>query len=294
MKLRSTRQGDYLYIDWWLMNHCNYNCSYCPDLLKNSSADLPNIDHCKEFVTEVKDFAKISKRICKYYLTGGEVTVWPWLVNLLEFIKKTNGKTSIRTNASMPIQEWERLCDSLDSANIEVHSEHTQISHFMMCLHTAKKKNVNVGITMNMLPDRWQELEDVITKIQKIWPEQSVHRKLLFEDPARNTKPLSYNAEQTVKLKRQSGDLILENNGEEEFTDFQTLVLEGKNKFKGSKCMAGIEQLIVDAWGRVYRGHCRQSGLIGVLGKGYVWSNDPIECRADACVNGFDILATKF
>lgn len=293
MKLRSTRQGNYFYIDWWLMNHCNFNCSYCPDLLKNGSAELPNIEHCKEFVTEAKEFASSFKKIPKYYFTGGEVTQWPWLTELLEHAKLHGGEIGIRTNASMPIDKWSRLCDTLNTVNIEVHSEHTQISHFMMCLHTAKKKNVSVGITINMLPERWKELDEVIDKIRSIWPDQPVHRKMLFEDPAINKIPMTYTPVQQFKLKRQSGELILTENGEEEFTDFQTLVLEDKNNFQGHECMAGIEQVIVDAWGRVHRGHCRQGGLIGVLGKGYKWRTDPITCQAERCRNGFDINATK-
>jgi len=295
MKLQSTRDSNYLYIDWWLMNHCNYNCSYCPDLLKNGSIDLPNIEHCKEIVDQIEKFANKQGKVCYYYFTGGEVTQWTWIVDLIEHIKRKPSYVRIRTNASMPVVEWTRLIDSLNSVNIEVHSEHTAISHFMLCLNAAKKKNIDVSITVSMLPDRWQELEDVITKIQVLWPDQHIHRKMLFEDPAINKQPMEYQPAQTVKLKRQHGDLIYTNDqGEEEFSDFQTLMLEGKNLFNNRNCMAGVEQLIIDAWGRVKRGHCGQGGLIGKLGFGFTGTNDPVICRTDACRNGFDINSTKW
>ena len=295
MKLRSTRDSNYLYIDWWLMNHCNYNCSYCPDILKNGSIDLPNIIDCKAAVDQINSFAVTQGKRCYYYFTGGEVTQWPWLIDLVEHIKQKNNYVRMRTNASMPITEWQRLISSVDSINIEVHSEHTPVSHFMLCLHAAKKKNVDVSITVSMLPDRWQELEGVISKIQKIWPDQHVHRKMLFEDPAINKQPMEYQPEQKVKLKRQHGDLVYTDNaGEEEFTDFQTLMLEGKNLFNNRNCMAGVEQLIIDAWGRIKRGHCGQGGLIGKLGVGFAGITDPVVCRADACRNGFDINSTKW
>ena len=294
MQLRSTRDSNYLYIDWWLMNHCNYNCSYCPDILKNGSIDLPNIIDCKSAVDQINSFAKTQGKRCHYYFTGGEVTQWPWLIDLIEHIKQKNNYVRMRTNASMPITEWQRLISSVDSINIEVHSEHTPISHFMLCLYAAKKKNVDVSITVSMLPDRWQELESVISKIQKIWPEQHIHRKMLFEDPAINKQPMEYQPEQKVKLKRQHGDLIsIDEQGEEEFTDFQTLLFEGKNKFQNQSCQAGIEQLIIDAWGRIKRGHCGQGGLIGKLGIEFTGVQSPVICKADACRNGFDITATK-
>jgi pyruvate-formate lyase-activating enzyme len=294
MQLRSTRDKQYFYIDWWLMNHCNYNCSYCPDIIKSGSIDLPNIAHCLQFVDQVNNFAKTLGKTCNYYFTGGEVTQWPWLVDLIKHIKTKNSNVCIRTNASMPIREWQTLLDTVDSINLEVHSEHTSISHFMLCLYAAKKKNVNVSITMSMLPDRWQELEDTITKIKKMWPEQHVHRKMLFEDPAINKQPMGYKQEHTTKLKRQHGELIYVNElGQEEFTDFQTLILEGKNKFQNQSCQAGIDQLIVDAWGRIKRGHCGQGGLVGKLGIEFTGVQLPIICKADACRNGFDIHATK-
>ena len=105
---------------------------------------------------------------------------------------------------------------------------------------------------------------------------------------------MEYQPAQQVKLKRQHGDLVYINNeGEEEFTDFQTLMLEGKNTFPGQQCMAGIEQLIIDAWGRIKRGHCGQGGLVGKLGIEFTGVQSPVICKADACRNGFDITATK-
>ena len=254
---------------------------------------MPNIEHCLNFVDQVNNFAKTLGKTCSYYFTGGEVTQWPWLVDLIRHIKTKNSNVCIRTNASMPIAEWQRLLDTVDSINLEVHSEHTPISHFMLCLHAAKKKNVNVSITISMLPDRWQELEDTITKIKKMWPDQHVHRKMLFEDPAINKQPMEYKLEHTVKLKRQHGDLIYIKDGETEFTDFQTLMLDGKNTFPGQQCMAGVEQLIIDAWGRIKRGHCGQGGLVGKLGIDFTGVQRPIICNAEACRNGFDIHATK-
>jgi MoaA/NifB/PqqE/SkfB family radical SAM enzyme len=245
-------------------------------------------------VDQINSFANSQGKKCHYYFTGGEVTQWPWLIDLIEHIKQKNNYVRMRTNASMPITEWQRLISSVNSINIEVHSEHTPVSHFMLCLHAAKKKNVDVSITVSMLPNRWQELEDVIIKIQSIWPEQHVHRKMLFEDPAINKQPMEYQPEQKVKLKRQHGDLIFVNEqGEEEFTDYQTVMIEGKNKFQNQTCQAGIEQLIIDAWGRIKRGHCGQGGLVGKLGIEFAGVQSPVICKADACRNGFDITATK-
>jgi pyruvate-formate lyase-activating enzyme len=291
--LKSTRDSRYFYIDWWLHNHCNYNCSYCPEIIKSGSINLPNLDECIHFVDEVRSHAKQQNKVCHFYFTGGEVTVWPFYTELIEYIKKEPSYISMRSNASMSIDQWNRLIDYVDAVNMEFHTEHTPQSHFLLCYSAAKKKNVSVGLTISMLPDRWVELEEMIETIKRLWPNQNIHKKMLFEDPAINKQPKNYSNEQQVKLKRQHGDLILIDNGEEEFTDYNTLLLEGKNKFKDRQCMAGIEQIIVDAWGRVARGHCRVGGHIGKIGVGYKWPANPIVCTALDCRNGFDITATK-
>lgn len=291
--LRSTRSSKYFYIDWWLLNHCNFKCSYCPDILKNGSINLPVLEDCTHFVDSISKHIASLDKIPHYYFTGGEVTLWPRFTELLEHIKKTESFVGIRSNASMPVNEWNTLLDYVDSINMEFHTEFTHQSHFLLCLNAAKRKNKSVSLTVSMLPDRWSELEEMIKTIKKIWPDQHVHKKMLFEDPAINRQPKSYTTEQQVKLKRQSGDLIITENGEEEFTDFNTIMLENKNQFKDQPCMVGLEQVIVDAWGRVAKGHCRVGGHIGQLGKGYKWPTQPTTCTFDACRNGFDITATK-
>lgn len=291
--LRSTRSTKYFYIDWWLHNHCNYNCSYCPDILKSGSINMPSLSDCKHFVDSINIHIKTQKKIGHYYFTGGEVTLWPHFIELLEYIKKEENYIGIRSNASMPIEQWVKLLDFIDAVNIEFHTEFTHQSHFLLAYNAAKKKNKSVGLTVSMLPDRWSELEEMVKTIKKIWPDQHIHKKLLFEDPAINKQPKTYSNEQQVNLKRQHGDLIITENNEDQFTDFNALVLEDKNIFLEQSCMAGLEQIIVDAWGRVARGHCRMGGHIGQIGKGYKWPIEPVVCEIDRCRNGFDICATK-
>jgi hypothetical protein len=97
-----------------------------------------------------------------------------------------------------------------------------------------------------------------------------------------------------MQLKRQHGDIKIVKKDSTEYTDYQTLVLEGRNKFKGYECWAGIEQVVVDAWGRVYIGHCRQGGFMGnIKDKNIVWPKESAVCTLDRCKNSFDILATK-
>ena len=77
------------------------------------------------------------------------------------------------------------------------------------------------------------------------------------------------------------------------YTDYPTMIADKANRFEGFQCSSGQEQLIVDAWGRVARGHCRQGGHLGSIGGSIKWPTEFITCRKPSCDNAFDILATK-
>lgn len=294
MILESTRSKDLFYVDWWLMNHCNYNCSYCADLIKNGSIDLPNITDCLDFVDKVSDHCRYFKRTADFNLTGGEITQWPFLVDLLDRIRIYNFRSSIRSNASCSIDFWKDIINSVTSVRLEFHPEFQNLSHFVMIVAATMKKSIDCSILVNMIPERWEELEQMIEKLSVLYPQLPISKKMLFSDPAVNTVPLPYTEPQLQDFENQNGDLIFYERGKPIKTNFQSLILHNKNRFAGNQCSSGIEQIIVDAWGRVYRGHCRQGGAIGRIGKTLTLPTESVTCNKPSCSNGFDIHSTKF
>lgn len=294
VKLSSTRDSRFFYVNWWLTDHCNWDCSYCHEILKRSDLPFPNLKDVKDFIDQIARYCQQQAKIIHLDITGGEVTEYSFLYEMLEHAKSYNSCIKIRTNASKSIEEFSRLIEFLDTVEVEFHPEHTQTSHFLLCLSkAAQKENLSVVVNLNALPDRFSEVEDLNTRIKEKWPNFQVKLKMLFEDPVKNTQPMFYQENQKEKLKRQSGSLILEYENDKEFTDYQTLILESKNQFESWNCSIGIEQIIVDAWGRVRRGHCGQGGSIGSLGNPIRFDGLGIICKKSHCVNGFDILATK-
>lgn len=294
VKLTSIRDPRYFYVNWWLTDHCNWSCSYCHDILKRGDIPFPDIRSIKDFIRQLDLYSRTINRTPYLDITGGEVTEYPFLDEMLLCAKELGATVKIRTNASQSIAEFQKTISSVDSLEIEFHPEHTQTSHFMMCLSVAaKKENVSVSINFNALPDRFKEVEELADKVKEKWPQFNTNIKLLFEDPVRNTKPMIYHEHQKNKLKRQSGNMILEYEQDQEYTDYQTLILENKNQFENWQCNIGLEQIIVDAYGVVRRGHCRQGGSLGSLGNVIKFDGLGLTCKKSHCVNGFDILATK-
>lgn len=294
MLLRSNRAPDFFYIDWWLLNYCNYNCSYCADILKSGSINLPDIDHCIDIVKTINQHAKSIKKKTYFQIVGGEITQWPFLKDLLREIKTYDGELTIKSNASCSLIEWKNILSYVDTINMEYHPEFTGESHFLLQISAAAKLDKKCHIFFNMTPEHWDKSQHFFNKIESLFPDLPLHKKILFENPVINTEVKPYNKEQLIELKTNNNSLIFYEDNKETYTDYNKLVLEGKNNFFNRKCNIGIEQIIVDAWGRIARGHCRNGGHIGRLGKGIKFSTEPTICGRATCNNGFDIQATKF
>jgi MoaA/NifB/PqqE/SkfB family radical SAM enzyme len=276
------------------MNHCSWKCSYCHDIINSGSINLPYIHDCIRFVDQVKNFSDSFNKTPNINFTGGEVTEWNNFHQLLEYANRQGCYTQFRSNANLSATDWVLLLKYTNHITLEFHPEHTQSSQFLIALDNAIKQNVSVNVNINMLKDSWEELDKLGNYILEKWPNVSVNKKMLFDDPVFNTNPMQYQEEQVAMLKIQMGDIVLSDNGQTNYTDYQTLVLENKNTFNDWLCWVGLEQIVVDAWGRVYRAHCRHNGFIGNLkDQEMKWPTEPITCPAGHCRNSFDILATK-
>jgi len=295
VKLHSVRSNQWLYVDWWLMNHCSWRCSYCHERLRNGTIELVGIRDCLRFVESVTAYARSNGKIVDFNFTGGEVTEWNEFPELVQRAKSLGNRVCFRTNANCDINTWQTLIKSVDSLNIDLHPEHTMISKFMLAVDRAVTQGVSVTVTANMMKDRWDELTVTLAAINEKYPQVRVNKRMLFEDPIVNTKPVDYDQQQLEEIRDQRGDLVFtDQSGDQRYTDYQTLVLESKNVFTKWRCDIGLEQIIVDAWGKIQRGHCRVGGKIGEITDDTIyWPSQGVTCISEVCRNAFDIQATK-
>jgi organic radical activating enzyme len=292
--VQSTRTSDKFYVNWWLMNHCTWACSYCNEVIRKGNIDLPYLNDCKRFIDDVTLFALGQSKQVRIEFTGGEVTEWTDFLELLTYAHGQGCETQFRTNANVSIDVWREYMAATHSVLIEHHPEHTANAHFLLAVAATVEAGVAVTVNLNMLKDSWTNSQILHDRIQTKWPHIRVNKRMLFEDPVFNTTPQHYTTNQTTQLKKQHGDIKITQGDQIEYTDYQTMVLEASNTFKDYDCWAGMEQIVVDAWGRVYRGHCRQGGFMGNIKEhNIVWPTEPKVCSLDICRNSFDILATK-
>jgi hypothetical protein len=79
---------------------------------------------------------------------------------------------------------------------------------------------------------------------------------------------------------------------DEQYIDANKLILDGKNKFSGWKCWAGMDGINIDMWGNMYRADCQFGGAIGNLER-YKLPKDPIVCGKNICSCLSDIYIRK-
>ena len=75
--------SDWFVVNWCLGNTCNYECSYCPSGLHDSSKRWPSIDVIKNFITNIKK-ANPEKKLY-FEFTGGEVTLYKDFIDVCKF-----------------------------------------------------------------------------------------------------------------------------------------------------------------------------------------------------------------
>lgn len=276
------------------MNHCSWNCSYCHDILRNGTAHLPYLRDCEYFLDQALLHSQRRSLGTSVHFSGGEVTEWHDFDQLLNYACRQGFQTSFRSNGHVDRTRWNQLMQNSSSVILEYHPEHSHSSTFLISVEWARRNKVHIQVNMNMDIITWEETNQLCDYIEQKWPDVRLTRKMLFDDPVFNSQVKNYTEEQIMFFKQQDKDLIKKDKDSQIETDYQNLVLENSNSYKGWTCYAGLEQIIVDAWGRIYRGHCRHGGYLGnITNKDIQWPTQPILCGVNYCRNNFDNQATK-
>lgn len=272
-------------IQWNFTNHCNFNCEYCPDILKSGSVGLPD-PHIF-----ARAFSNVYNQFDNFELSliGGEPTSYKGLDWFLKDIKKDpNKKIWLETNASREKSWWDQFGFIFDKITISYHLHFLPVEHLFFVLETLRENKVNVHIKLPITPKFWDDIIKIkyILEAKGYYPEI----QLLYKNFTRgNNNYYQYSEEQLnfyYKDKQVDDDKIIE---QIEYKKIHRL-----NEYHGHMCWAGVEQFVIDKFGNVYRGWCEQGGCLGnIFTEAIKWPQDPIMCQKYLCSNGFDLLARK-
>jgi MoaA/NifB/PqqE/SkfB family radical SAM enzyme len=303
-------------IEWNMGKRCNFDCSYCgADLHDNTSKHMP-LESFEYTIKTLREFYKDKK--IRMSLTGGEPFVHPQILDILALFKKYNvDETSIISNGSLPLEKYTKALEYIDNIIFSWHFEHLRIPHMKEVLLGLKDKAKHIHVHLMYLPGRLDEVKGVVDWLQtndiqyvmrRIRP--MTNKQGEFNPPGASGMEFEgvqwggatgyYNDEELEYLdsfnkagtNKENCELWTK---EKNWLDnVNTLTKNKWNTFKGWKCMAGLETLMIDNDGSVYRATCKQGGILGNIETGFTLEQDPILCAKQWCNCAADLNTTKW
>jgi sulfatase maturation enzyme AslB (radical SAM superfamily) len=300
---------DHFVVSWTLFNVCNYKCSYCVPGLNDGSIRGPALHEIFSFIDLV--FKENHGKKIYFEFGGGEITYHKYFKKIFEFIKSRGGATGIISNGSRPITWWEQHIHLLDHLCLSYHSEQANQMHFYDLIKIIEKK-VSTHVNLMMLPQKFQETYDFAKRLALDFSSISIALQPIlinFTGPMYNYShdELSILKEQNLpRIKSIDGSLkdfkkvyrgsmlkIFED-GRRVAVDPTTLVSNQENGWFGWDCMTGVENIVVEIDGSIYRGYCRVGNKIGsFLDPNFNFPSEPILCFKKKCTCIFDIMSSK-
>ena len=301
---------DWVVVNWNLGNMCNYSCSYCPSILNDGSFGWNDLEVVKKFINRVS--THYAPRKVYFEFTGGEVTLWKDFVKCAEYIKSIGHDIGFISNASRTLRWWEKNKQNFDHVCLSFHPEHADPDHFYEVVKIMSEQcrtHVNVmGHTDADMFERGVQLSNKLTSIENISMafqplvidfgevpySYQPHQQKIFDDQfklfgskVKHTK--------TFKLYRGSMDMHDTVNNLKQNSSAHRFIAENKNNWKGWDCWAGVEQIIVDFDGSVWRGWCRVGGGVGSIQfpEQINFPTQAIRCNKSYCHCNFDIMCKK-
>jgi organic radical activating enzyme len=296
---------DWFVVNWCMGNTCNFECSYCPESLHSGDVKWPELEKVKDFITRVVE--QVAPRKVYFELTGGEVTLYKHFVEICKHCTELGAKVGLISNGSRTLRWWEDNKKYFDHVCLSFHPEFAEADHFVevvKLLHDDVRTHVNIM----MSPDKFSFCYAVANKIKNITNISMALQPLIYDfgevmyeytESQQNifdkqheliVKHIKY--DKSFDYYRGAMKMVAEDNTEITSSAHRFLS-EKTNDWSGWKCYVGVEQIIVDLSGDVFRGWCRVGGKIGNIFEDFEVPIAPTICNKTMCHCNFDIMSTK-
>lgn len=280
------------HVEWLLGNQCNYKCGYCHEMFRSGTRISPSqeiiTEVCKDIVYHFDDLG----RDVVFHFIGGEPTLSNDLGTVMKKLDNHPVDMVLRTNGSADLDWWRNAKGFVSDVTISVHREFADLDHICKVIEllkddrTGHPTNVKILIPTTHNEESWSWAIETLERFRKQYGLGEL--QLLYSDFARGSSVYYPYSDDQWRQYYQS------NNQQPPPKTDEPLVIRDKPVFKGRRCWAGIDILVIDSHGRISRGWCGQGGIIGSIYELPIqWPKEPIVCNKEICSNGFDQLAKK-
>jgi MoaA/NifB/PqqE/SkfB family radical SAM enzyme len=300
------KHNEWFVVNWCLGNTCNYECSYCPSNLHNGSIKWPELESIKNFIDLV--VKQTAPRKVYFEFTGGEVTLYKHFIEICQHVTQQGAKVGLISNGSRTLRWWEENKQYFDHVCLSFHPEFADAEHFQKVaeiLHNDVRTHVNIM----MSPEKFDYCYAVANKIKNLGNISMALQPLIhdFGDTLfdyTEQQQLIFNKQHELITKHikftknfdyyRGAMRMVAPDGSEVVSSAHRFISEKTNDWSGWSCYAGVEQIIIDLGGRIYRGWCRVGERIGsIFDENLVLPTEPVLCNKTMCHCNFDIMSTK-
>ena len=125
---------DVVNINWRIINHCNYDCEYCPSDYHDKTYIIKNTDHYINVILPlIKKIKTNTDKPIHLFIDGGEPTRLPGLKEVCKQSKYVdpNIRITIASNGSQSLQYYKDLAQHVDNYTFSMHFHLIKIKPFV-------------------------------------------------------------------------------------------------------------------------------------------------------------------
>ncbi len=302
------KHANMLVVGWQYGDNCNLKCSYCPLCLHSGSTKWLELSVSKKFIDKIISYYKdrLGKDIY-FDFSGGEITLYQELIELVNYIKARGCYSGICTNGKRSIDYWEKTAPYLDHINLSYHPGFKYKDLFFRVVQYLQDK-VSCHINIMMHPDYFDECEELGLKISNSIRNASISFQALYILLGVPSL-MSYSNDQLSSLKKLNKETRIfwdkepftyRGRMKKTYIDHTSdtitqpdIIINEENHWKSWKCWGGLEQIVINKKEEVFRAWCEQDKIGKIRDADLIFPGNPVICKKDTCSCGFDVLCTK-
>jgi organic radical activating enzyme len=317
IKIDSNTPSNFLRIELFLSNLCNYKCWYCFPGCNEGTVNWPELELLKKNLGHLLKYYKDkqNKEVILLHIIGGEPTLWSKLGEFVKYFKEIhNCLISISTNGSRTYRWWDEYGHYMDHIMFSCHHENMDNNHIIKVMDLLYSKDVNVSAMVLMDAYQWDKCVSIVEDLknsQYRWSITAINlitdkfkytdeQKKYLEHADKRMPDLEY-WHRTNKRPREDSTITFDD-GERLQVNDNWVALNNLNYFYNWECSLGIETFYIDTDGYI-RGACNQY-LYNLDYRYNIFDSDftnlfkpnivPVICkRANACTCQPEINASK-
>ena len=284
-------------VSWNLGNTCNWSCEYCPSWLNDGSVYWVNNELVIKTLLTIKN--KFNTQKIRVEFMGGELTLKPDFIELMQFCRDQGFNNHIVTNASRTVEYWERLAPLLDTAILTFHPDVANKQHYENIIDIMLKNNARPSCHLAMVKHHFYELKDYKKYLEEKYQGQiNVDLTILLDKENKldyNGYFYDYEKDQIDFFESEGAKsyVVEYDNGERQelsLGEVQSLKL---NNFSGFTCGSKLATLNIDYKGGASISVCPQRGPVNIRKHDIGELLDARVCTQAECRNPSDLRIYK-